>query len=436
MNFKNRLLNILFWSIISAAFIGPGTITTAASAGAGFAYGLAWALVFSTVACVVLQEASARLTLASGRNLGQAIANRFRNGTLVGRGLPYLVLIAILTGCAAYEAGNILGAVAGAGLLFNIGPGILALIIGIAAFFLLWFNTPGGVARILGVIVAVMGICFLATALLSDTRWLQLLKGSLMPSTPSGSEILVIGLIGTTVVPYNLFLGSGLRHAQSLKEMRWSLSLAIVLGGIISIAVLVVGNLVSGAFSYEGLADELARSLGSWASYFFGFGLFAAGLSSAVTAPLAASITTKSILASGSDERWNDTGMFFRGVWMAVLLIGILFGVTDIQPIPAIILAQALNGIILPLVAALLFIMVNDINLLNRETVNSLWYNLLMGCIVFITIVIGLSNVAKALSRVFEWPGIDETWILYLATGVAVIVSWPVIRLIRQNREI
>ena len=75
-----RLLDVLFWSVISAAFIGPGTVTTAASAGAGYGFALLWALGFSTVACLVLQEASARLTLASGSDLGQALRRRFAGG--------------------------------------------------------------------------------------------------------------------------------------------------------------------------------------------------------------------------------------------------------------------------------------------------------------------------------------------------------------------
>ncbi len=71
---KNKLLNILFWSVISAAFIGPGTITTASKAGALFGFDLLWALVFSTFACLVLQEAVARLAIHSGTNLGEAIS--------------------------------------------------------------------------------------------------------------------------------------------------------------------------------------------------------------------------------------------------------------------------------------------------------------------------------------------------------------------------
>ena len=96
-----RLLSILFWSVIAAAFIGPGTVTTAASAGAQFRYALLWALVFSTLATVVLQEASARVTVVSGYNLGEAIRAQFR-GRAVGAVVLVLVLGAIVLGNAAY----------------------------------------------------------------------------------------------------------------------------------------------------------------------------------------------------------------------------------------------------------------------------------------------------------------------------------------------
>src|SRR5687768_7023675 len=86
-----RILQILFWSVIPAAFIGPGTVTTCASAGAGFGYALLWALTFSTIATVVLQEASARVTIVSGRNLAEAIRDRFRGGAT-----GFLVLLLVL----------------------------------------------------------------------------------------------------------------------------------------------------------------------------------------------------------------------------------------------------------------------------------------------------------------------------------------------------
>ncbi|MCB0548279.1 MAG: divalent metal cation transporter, partial [Phaeodactylibacter sp.] len=70
ISIRQGLSSVLFWSIISAAFIGPGTVTTAAKAGASFQLQLIWALAFSIFATIILQEAAARITLASGKNLG------------------------------------------------------------------------------------------------------------------------------------------------------------------------------------------------------------------------------------------------------------------------------------------------------------------------------------------------------------------------------
>ncbi len=398
---RNRLLNILFWAVLSAAFIGPGTITTAASAGSGYGFTLLWALAFSTVACVILQEASARLTIASGKNLGEALKGRF-NRSLAGRSASYLVLISIVLGCAAYEAGNILGSVEGARLIVDTSTVTLTLAIGLAAFLLLWFGSTKMIAQLLGIIVAVMGICFVSTAVIMQPPIGELLSSMFVPRLPTGAEILVIGLVGTTVVPYNLFLGSGLRHTQNIKEMRFSLSTAVILGGVVSMAVLVAGTSVAGEFTYEALAGRLGATLGSWASAFFGIGLCAAGLSSALTAPLAAALTARGMLGNPTEAAWSDKGRYMRMVWGGVLLTGIIFGVLQVQPIPAIILAQALNGLILPFVAVFLLLVMNDTSLLGESTINTKFYNMLMGIIVLCTVVIGLTNVYKAIMKVLD----------------------------------
>ncbi len=147
-----RLLSVLLWSILAAAFIGPGTVTTAASAGSRFGPVLLWALTFSTLACVVLQEASARLTLASGSNLGQALRRRFAGGWR-GAAILLLVLGAIVVGCAAYQAGNILGGVAGAALAVAVPRSVLTLATGLAAGGLWMFRTQRQPAITVGVLV-------------------------------------------------------------------------------------------------------------------------------------------------------------------------------------------------------------------------------------------------------------------------------------------
>lgn len=431
---RTRILNILFWSVLSAAFIGPGTITTAASAGTGFRYTLLWALVFSTIACIVLQEASARLTIASGKNLGQAIKHRFQS-SLSGKFAGYLVLISILLGCAAYEAGNILGGVAGVSLILNTSTVSLTLVIGTVAFLLLWFGSTKIIAQTLGIIVAVMGICFVTTAVIMKPSITSIFSSAFIPRLPTGSEILIIGLIGTTVVPYNLFLGSGLKHTQNMREMRFSLSLAVILGGIVSMAVLIVGTSISGSFTYEALGESLGTTLGNWASVFFGIGLFAAGLSSALTAPLAAALTARGFLGSDSDTVWQDRGRNMKLVWGSVLLIGVVFGVLQVQPIPAIILAQALNGIILPFITIFLLLVMNDASLLNKSSINSNSYNFLMGIIVFVTLIIGLTNLTKALNNISEVPLVNEEYIIYASVTVALFIAWPVVRKIVHYRK-
>jgi len=434
---KKRIANILFWAVISAAFIGPGTITTAAAAGAEFGYSLIWALVFSTVACIILQEASARLTVASGLNLGEAL-NKYLTDSTAGRITLWTVLTAILLGCAAYEAGNILGAVAGTNLLFGAPSYVIVLLIGVIVFPLFWFNTVESVAKIMGMLVAVMGICFFVTAIIMEPDLGAIAQNFAVPRFPSGSSTFILALIGTTVVPYNLFLGSGIAKGQNLKEMRLSLSIAIGIGGLISIAVLVVGTAIVGSFSFEGLAAALSNQLGGWAASLLGLGLFAAGISSSITAPLAAGITARSILAKqgASSEKWSDSGQYFRLTWIAVLFVGLGFGASQIQPVPAIILAQALNGIILPLIAIGLLILVNHLELMTSKSINSFFLNVVMSLVVFITIIIGVRNVARALTSALPIELVQESYILGASAFITLLIGWPVYLLIRKvNRK-
>ena len=163
MTFRARYLPILFWSVITAAFIGPGTVTTCAAAGARHGYALLWSLVFSTVACLVLQEAAGRLAIVSGHDLGRAIGTSFRGGA--SRFLAILLVLGgVVVGCAAYEAGNILGGVAGAKLGTELSPRLLTAICGAGAAILLGLGAPRTVARLLSLLVAVMGAAFFATA--------------------------------------------------------------------------------------------------------------------------------------------------------------------------------------------------------------------------------------------------------------------------------
>jgi len=397
---RKRILNILFWSIISAAFIGPGTITTASKAGAEFGFELLWTLVFSIIACLVLQEAAARLTIYSGKTLGRAIRDHYRNKSGF-TSILILVAGAIIFGSAAYETGNLLGAVEGLHFFLPSHTPILILLIGLMAFLLLRLPSIRLIAYLMGYIVVIMGVSFLSAAIILKPDLMAALRGSFVPVIPdgSGAGILILGLIGTTVVPYNLFLGSGIsKKAGSVKEMRFGLSIAIILGGIISMAVMVVGSSVAEPFTFDSLVVQLNLALGEWAIILFGIGMFAAGFSSAVTAPLASALTAESLFAQ-DDAAWGEKSILFRSIWGLVLVIGVGLGMMGFKPIPAIVLAQALNGFILPFISIFLLLVVNNARLIGTQHINGWVSNMLMLVIVWGTIVLGILNVMKALSQ-------------------------------------
>jgi Mn2+/Fe2+ NRAMP family transporter len=399
-----RLMNLLFWSVIAAAFIGPGTVTTAARAGSDFGFSLAWALLFSTVACVVLQEASGRITVLTGEELGVAIRDRFAGAARAGW-VPALLAGGVVLGCAAYEAGNLLGGVAGARLLLDVSPALLTAACGVLAAALLATGNTRWIARTLGSLVAVMGIAFLVTAVRLAPDVGALVSGLVIPRIPAGSTVLVLGLVGTTVVPYNLFLGSALARDNRLGEMRWGLALAVGGGGLISLGVLVVGTALGGGLEYERLATVLADKLGSGADVSLAVGLFAAGFTSAITAPLAAAITARTLLGGGGGRDWSEGSPRYRAVWLGVLLFGVVFGIAGAQPIPAIILAQALNGLVLPLIAVFLWMTMNDRELLGDHGVNTSVQNLVMGIVVVVCVVLGLRGLVAAARSAVDMLG-------------------------------
>ncbi len=430
-----RLASVVVWSVLAAAFIGPGTVTTCGAAGASYGTALLWALGFSTVATLVLQEASARLTVRSGRDLARALRESYHGGP-GGGAILVLVLGAILLGNAAYQAGNLLGAAAGAGLIVGAAPWSLALAAGAVAALLLWLGAPRTVARLLALLVALMGVAFLATAARVHPPAMEVLRGLVVPSSPAGAGLLVLGLVGTTVVPYNLFLGSGLAAGQELADVRFGLSVAVILGGVISMGVLVVGAATPGPFAFGTVAAALSERLGAWAGPLFGWGLAAAGLSSATTAPLAAALTARGLFGDGADDpRWSPRAWRYRAVWAGVLLFGLAFGVSGVPPVPAILLAQAFNGVILPVAAIFLLLAVNDRRLLGAGAVNGAFANAVTALVVAVTVVLGASGVLRALFAAVGLAAPGDAALLAAGLLTVAVVALPVTRALRRRRH-
>lgn len=357
--------------LVTAAFIGPGTVITASIAGANFGFALLWALLFSVIATIILQEMTARLGIVTQQGLGENIRRACHNPLLRNLAIV-LVLSAIVVGNSAYQSGNISGASLGlvsvfesSGIAVPFANALFPVLIGVLAFFLLISGSYKLIEKVLIALVTVMSLAFFVTFLLTKPDIVTLFSGLLSPVIPDGATLTVIALIGTTVVPYNLFL-----HAASvskkwhsvtqLSQARKDLIISIPLGGLISMAILSTaataffGQQVS-ITSAADLAPSLQPLFGDMASVFIGIGLFSAGISSAVTAPLAAAFALSGILDLNKDLHSSS----FKAIWIIVLFLGVIGASLGYRPIAIIWFAQVANGVLLPIVTIFLLWIMN-----------------------------------------------------------------------------
>lgn len=387
--------------LVTAAFIGPGTITTATKSGAKFGLSLAWGIVFAVIAAIVLQEMAARLGLVTRKGLGEAMRTAITK-PVARMVAACLVVAAISFGNAAYQTGNITGAAMGLEALLGGHQAIWVLAVAVTAAALLLSGTYKTIERALIALVGVMSLVFITTAILSKPNLTELFQGLFTPALPDGSLILVIALIGTTVVPYNLFLHASavcekwpasVSTHDALRASRLDTTLAVLLGGAITLAVVVTASAFfqsdAGVDSAGAMAQQLEPLLGMYAKYFFALGLFAAGLTSAITAPLAAAYATSGAMGFEANlKSWK-----FRSVWMAIIVIGAGCAiVAGKSPTEAIIFAQVANGLILPFIAVFLLVVMNQKRLLGEYT-NRLARNILGVVVVLVVSGLGLYKI-------------------------------------------
>jgi Mn2+/Fe2+ NRAMP family transporter len=202
--------------------------------------------------------------------------------------------------------------------------------------------------------------------------------------------------------------------------MRSGLFVAIILGGIISMAVMIAGTAVKGSFSFDALAGSLGDVLGGAGPWILAFGLFAAGFTSAVTAPLASAVTMQSLYGAKRPGSWANHSSRFRFTWIVVLATGMGFGMAGFKPVPAIILAQAMNGLILPVIGVFLLLAVNHPGLMKKR-VNGLPGNILMLTVVCIAILLGLLNLTRSIVSVIK-PDMLNWGRLVLADAVLALI--------------
>jgi Mn2+/Fe2+ NRAMP family transporter len=404
---KKLFKNIGPGTLVAAAFIGPGTVTLCTLAGVNFGFHLLWAMLLSIIATIFLQEMVARLGIVSQKGLSEILTQEisnpfFKNVTIT------LIFSAIVIGNASYEAGNIGGGILGLETLFgefafsisNVSVNGMSYVIGGVAFLLLYIGSYKFLEKVLVGLVIIMSLSFVVTAIITKPNLIEIFRGMLIPSYPKGSLLTILGLIGTTIVPYNLFLHASLAKEKwqdktAIAFARKDTIIAVVLGGLVSMAIMISATAIQNTkiTNAVDLAVGLTPLFGSFSKYFLSVGLFSAGITSAITAPLAAAYVAKGCFG------WNANlkSKKFRSVWMSILATGVLLSSFSLKPILIIQFAQIANGILLPVIVVLVLWIMNKKTVLgnftNNKVQNSFGFLILIGAV-----FLGCKGILKVFS--------------------------------------
>ena len=390
--------------MVAAAFIGPGTLTTAATTGASSGLALAWTILFALIATVTLQELAVRSALATQRDLA-ALAREF-GGLIWGRWLVApLIVAAIGIGNAAYQSGNLSGAAVGLTAFMPDRFASAVLSLSAVAVILILGNRYHWLERVLVALVALMAFLFFGLAIILVPEILSLSTDRLAPRFRSEDSLLVLALIGTTIVPYNLFLHATAARrrwqdtplSEALREARWESFVSISIGATITLAIMAVAAVLlespSNQSVLHALIERVDDRLPGFGGPLIAIGLFAAGFSSALAAPVAASWAVCGALGLSTDERSTA----FKTVALLVLGVGTGLALVASRPQALIVTAQAANAMLLPVVAGILLLVTNS-RLIPRRWRNGKLANALAASIILLVIAIAGTKLAALLS--------------------------------------
>lgn len=385
--------------LIVGSFIGPGTVTSSTKAGADYGLSLFWCVIFSVIAVMVMQGMAARLGIVTQMGLAENLVKDFEDRPLLRNLLCGLVAVAIIIGGFAYMSGDLTGTAIGISALTGVSTRIIAPIWGLCILLILSFagDAVKYLEKLLGICVVIMAVVFLVTMIVVRPDVGDLLAGC-VPNIPQGGLMTCLSLIGTTVVPYNMFLhaASAKRTWHSTDELplcRFGTNIPMIIGGIVTGAIMVTSATVMYGMPVRNAMDmavQLRPTLGVWAEPFMAIGLVAAGVSSAVCTPMGVSYVLAGLFkwkTDRSDKRYTITNFL-------VLITGIVVAGMGFNPIALIMAAQMVNGIVLPVVVGVTIYLTCRHGIMG-QFVNSKLETVLGVGIFGISLVLGLSSVVS-----------------------------------------
>ena len=297
--------------LVSVGYMDPGNWATDLAGGAKFGYALVWVILVSNLMAMLLQTLSARLGIATGKDLAQACRDYYSKPVAIV--LWFLCEIAII----ACDLAEVIGSAVALKLLFGLDLMWGVLITGFDVLILLGALRFGfrKLEAIVITLVATIAVCFAVQIFFARPDWAGVARGAFIPSMPNQQAFaLALGILGATVMPHNLYLHSsivqtralgksGLEKREAIKYNTLDTIIALGLAFFVNAAILVVAAAVfhvRGRFevaeleeAYKLLGPSVAAPI---ASTMFAVALLASGQSSTITGTLAGQIVMEGFL--------------------------------------------------------------------------------------------------------------------------------------------
>jgi manganese transport protein len=310
-NFIARLLPFLGPAFIaSVAYIDPGNYATNIQGGAQFGYTLLWVIIASNLMAMLIQTISAKLGIATGKNLAEQCRANFSRPVVIGMWV-LMEIVAMATDLAEF-----LGAAIGFNLLFGIPLFAAGVLTAVITFLILALEHYGfrPLEAVISAMVGVVAISYLIETILDKPDWGQVLFHAVVPQF-SGSEsvLLATGILGATVMPHAIFLHSALtqdriivKEPQQLKRLfRFEITdvvIAMSVAGLVNAAMLIMAaaTFFSSGATDVGTIEEAYRTLepllGKASSWVFALSLLASGLSSSTVGTMAGQVVMQGFI--------------------------------------------------------------------------------------------------------------------------------------------
>jgi manganese transport protein len=296
--------------VASVAYIDPGNFATNIQAGAKFNYTLLWVIIGSNVMAMMIQATSAKLGIATGRNLAEMCRAQYPKPVV------WVMWVVMEIVAMATDLAEFIGAALGFNLLFGIPLWLAGLITGAVTFIILGLQKYGfrPLEAIIGALVGVVAVSYVIETILDRPVWGNVLYHAVVPQFQgSESVLLAVGILGATVMPHAIFLHSSLMqdriHASDERSKKRLFRFEVVdvlvamsLAGLVNAAMLIMAaatfyrNGVMDVGTIEKAHHTLQPLLGSAASWIFAVSLLASGLSSASVGTMAGQVIMQGFL--------------------------------------------------------------------------------------------------------------------------------------------